>query len=197
MKIIILGGFLGSGKTTVLLQLAEKLLAQSPASGGTDVMIIENEIGAVGVDDKVLKNQGLAVKELFAGCACCSSGGNLIQDIESIRTELNPQWVVIEATGVAYPRAIKERIEEIFDFQVRVLSLADASRWRRLWDAMPQMITAQIDCADTILLNKSDLITPELGEEISDEIKRLVPNVPLYLTDATKALPDEIWEKLL
>jgi len=196
MKIILLGGFLGSGKTTVLLQLAQKLIQQSDTSAGTSVMIIENEIGEVGVDDKLLKAQGLAVKELFAGCACCSSGGDLIQDIETIRSELSPQWIVIEATGVAYPRAIKERIEELLSLPVKVLSLADASRWRRLWNAMPQLITAQIDCADVILLNKSDLITPDLAEEITDDIKWIVPNAPLFLTNATTPLSDEIWRHL-
>jgi G3E family GTPase len=87
MKILLLGGFLGSGKTSILLQLAKHIIAKEGKTGSTTVMIIENEIGDVGVDDKLLTSQGLAVKELFSGCACCTSTGDLLMDIKKIRDE--------------------------------------------------------------------------------------------------------------
>ncbi|MBO6010916.1 MAG: hypothetical protein J6P71_03850 [Oscillospiraceae bacterium] len=88
MKVLLLGGFLGSGKTSVLLRLAQYLVSRG--EGGSKVMIIENEIGEVGVDDKLLKSQGLQVRELFAGCACCSGGADLINDIAYIGTTSPP-----------------------------------------------------------------------------------------------------------
>jgi G3E family GTPase len=66
MDILILSGFLGSGKTSLLLTLVEEL------SRSTDkkIAIIENEVGTVGVDNQVLQSEGLPVKELFSGCIC-------------------------------------------------------------------------------------------------------------------------------
>ena len=113
MRIIILGGFLGSGKTSVLLQLARHLVKRERAtSGGVKVAIIENEVGDVGIDDKVLVNEGFSVKNLFAGCACCSLAGELVYSIRMIQKELNPEWLIIEATGIAHPGSMRETIKK-------------------------------------------------------------------------------------
>ena len=101
MRVIILGGFLGSGKTSVLLQLARYLVDNEKNSfSEVKVAIIENEIGDVGIDDKVIVNQGFSVTNLFAGCACCSLSGELVYNIKTIQKELNPEWLIIEATGI-------------------------------------------------------------------------------------------------
>ncbi|MBL7005961.1 MAG: hypothetical protein ISR78_02640, partial [Spirochaetia bacterium] len=67
MQILIISGFLGSGKTTLLLGLSEFLVRR-----GERVAIIENEVGEIPVDSSCLKAQGLTVRELYAGCICCS-----------------------------------------------------------------------------------------------------------------------------
>jgi G3E family GTPase len=113
MKVLIIGGFLGSGKTSVLLQLAKHIVAQEPKRDGTTVMIIENEIGDVGVDDKLLLSQGLAVKDLFAGCACCTSGGELLSDINTIMREVAPGDHG-RGDGGATPGRSRNRLEPIF-----------------------------------------------------------------------------------
>lgn len=82
MKILILGGFLGSGKTSVLQQLAEYLVSREKEyHSEIKVAIVENEIGAIGIDDKVLKKAGFIVNNLFSGCACCSLTGELVASI--------------------------------------------------------------------------------------------------------------------
>ncbi|MDR0818525.1 MAG: cobalamin biosynthesis protein P47K [Oscillospiraceae bacterium] len=197
MKVLILGGFLGSGKTTVLLQLASKLVKDAGETDGTTVMIIENEIGEVGVDDKILKAQGLMVKELFAGCACCTSGGDLLQDIGEIQKTVNPKWVIVEATGVAYPRAIKESVESNFKIPVGIVSVADASRWQRLWNAMSQLIIAQLDCADLVLVNKVDLVEDKFADDVASLIHTFNPNAEVHKITAKESLGDEIWSKVL
>ena len=75
MNVLILGGFLGSGKTTSLMQLAKYLVATSPAEKENKVMILENEIGQVGIDDEFLRSGGFQVSNLFSGCACCTVSG--------------------------------------------------------------------------------------------------------------------------
>ncbi|MDR3148944.1 MAG: cobalamin biosynthesis protein P47K [Oscillospiraceae bacterium] len=199
MKIILLGGFLGSGKTTVLLRLAEALLkdGQSADSDAVRVMIIENEIGDIGIDDKILRNRGLQVRELFSGCACCTSGGDLLQDIDRISREISPEWLIIEATGVAYPRAIREKITELFSLQVKILAVADAERWKRLQNAMSELITAQLDAADVILLNKIDTVDSAVADELTEEIAFINSGAKIYTVSAKDSIADEVWSTLL
>ncbi len=192
MKVLLLSGFLGSGKTSALLQMAAYMVRQSGRSD-TSVMIIENEIGEVGVDDKVLKAQGLAVRELFAGCACCTGGADLLSDIRSIRETVDPEWIVIEATGVAYPLEIKNNVEACFHVPVKILSMADAGRWKRLHAYMPQLIEAQVDSADCILLNKVDLVDEAVAETIAGELRAYNPKAVLHKVIANKPIDDSVW----
>ena len=192
MKILLLSGFLGTGKTSALLQMAAYLV-RGARRDGTSVMIIENEIGEVGVDDKVLKARGLAVRELFAGCACCTGGADLIADIRSIRDTADPDWIIIEATGVAYPLEIKNNVEACFHVPVKILSMADAGRWKRLHSYMPQLIEAQVDSADCILLNKVDLVDEETAETILGELRAYNSQAELHKVIANKPIDDSVW----
>ena len=192
MKILLLSGFLGSGKTSALLQLAAYLVRTSSAEG-TSVMIIENEIGEVGVDDKVLKARGLQVKELFAGCACCTGGADLLADIRTIRDTVKPEWIVIEATGVAYPLQIKESVEACFRIPVKILALADAKRWKRLHAYMAQLIEGQVDSADCILLNKVDLVSGEEADAIVRELRSYNSAAAIHKVIANKPMDESIW----
>ena len=192
MKILLLTGFLGSGKTSALLQLAQKL-AVSSRKNGKSVVIIENEIGEVGVDDKVLKAGGLQVKELFAGCACCTGGADLLADIRTIRDGMAPDWILIEATGVAYPLQIKENVEACFRIPVKILALADAKRWKRLHAYMAQLIEGQVDAADCILLNKVDLVEEAEADAIVEELRRYNPKAPIHKVVANKPMDEALW----
>ena len=68
MNIVVIAGFLGSGKTSLLLALARCAIE----SNGCRVAIIENEIGKIGVDGQMIQSEGFAVRELFSGCVCCT-----------------------------------------------------------------------------------------------------------------------------
>lgn len=196
MNILLLSGFLGSGKTSVLLQLA-KHIADTVPGDGMKVMIIENEIGEVGVDDKILRAQGLAVKDLFAGCACCTSGGDLLNDIATIRDSMDPAWIIVEATGVAYPKQIKESVEQCFNIPVRILALADASRWKRLKNYMSQLLEAQIECAELAIVNKVDLVDEETAKKIAEDIRGFNANAVIDFTVGNKPIDPAVWQPIL
>ncbi|MDR0858031.1 MAG: cobalamin biosynthesis protein P47K [Oscillospiraceae bacterium] len=193
MKIILIAGFLGSGKTSVLLKLA-KYLTESGASA----VIIENEIGEVGVDDKLLRSAGLRMKEVFGGCICCGSSGLLLDDIASLRGEYNPDYIIIEATGVAYPLEIRCNIAEQFGIRAAVLGIADCSRWARLWNAMPQLLGDQLGCADLILLNKCDLVSSEQKEAALEILKTVNPAAEIQCFSAIDGVDrTELWKGFL
>ena len=110
MKTIILGGFLGSGKTTVLLQLAKYITAKPDFP---QVVILENEIGAVGVDNEILEGAALAVESVFSGCICCTGAVDLIDAVQTIESQYEPDWLIVEATGMAQPSSIQTNLKNI------------------------------------------------------------------------------------
>ena len=110
MKVIVLGGFLGSGKTSLLLLFLQHLVSKLPDNGKRSLIVIENEIGQTGIDDKILKSAGLSVQGLESGCACCEMNADLLMCVNRIQANLSPQWLIIEASGVAVPSNIVETL---------------------------------------------------------------------------------------
>lgn len=198
MKIIILGGFLGSGKTSVLLQLARYLVEkEKDMPGEVKVAIIENEVGDVGVDDKVLVNEGFSVSNLFAGCACCSLSGELVYSIRNIQNELNPQWLIIEATGIAHPGSMKQNILKGFGPPSYILTVVDAKRWKRLARAMETMVGGQLEDSSKVLLNKADLVNDAEMEQVKESVHSYNHEVGIIATNAKDTLSVELLKKLV
>jgi G3E family GTPase len=161
MKVLIIGGFLGSGKTSFILQLLQYIIATSKSEKKDKVVVLENEIGDVGVDDKTLKAGGFQVETMFAGCACCTSSESVPVSLVKIQKEIDPDWVVLEATGVAYPQNIRETVATATQFESRVSAVVDAKRWERLLVPMAMLIGTQLEGAETIIINKKDMVDAE------------------------------------
>lgn len=197
MKIIILGGFLGSGKTSVLLQLAEYLVKlEKDCRSETKVAILENEIGTIGIDDKLIRNAGFSVENLFSGCACCTLTGELIGSINKIQKDLNPEWLIIEATGVAYPAGIRKAVLEGNKIDSTILVIADAKRFPRLADAMESLVSGQLETASMILLNKADLVSNLELEKVMNCILNINNAVEVVPVSAKETIALEILEKI-
>jgi len=198
VKILILGGFLGSGKTSVLLQLAEYLVSlEKEYHSEVKVAIVENEIGAIGIDDKVLKKAGFIVNNLFSGCACCSLTGELVASIKKIQTELDPQWLIIEATGVAYPGSIRKAILTEVGLDATILIIADAKRWQRLVNAMELLVSGQLEDTSIVLLNKVDLISSAELKQVEHSILNYNQTAEVIPISAKAVIPEDILKKIV
>lgn len=198
MKIVILGGFLGSGKTSVLLQLAKYLVDKEwDYPSEVKVAIIENEIGQIGIDDKILLNAGFKVDNLFAGCACCSLSGELVSCIKNIQKTLNPQWLIIEATGVAYPGSIRRTILESLGLDAYIITIVDAKRWRRLQNAMETLMSGQLKDSSIVLLNKVDLIDDTELEQVKGSIIPFINDIKILPISAKELILDKFWDNLV
>ncbi|MBC3901185.1 cobalamin biosynthesis protein P47K [Acetobacterium malicum] len=198
MKILILGGFLGSGKTSVLMQLAEYLVSlEKEYHSEVKVAIVENEIGAIGIDDKVLKKAGFIVNNLFSGCACCSLTGELVASIKKIQTELDPQWLIIEATGVAYPGSIRTVILDEVGLDATILIIADAKRWQRLVNAMELLVSGQLEDTSIVLLNKVDLISSAELIQVEHSILNYNQTAEVIPISAKAVIPEDILKKIV
>ncbi len=198
MKIVILGGFLGSGKTSVLLPMAHFLVDHAENSDRkVKVAIIENEIGDIGIDDQFIRNDGYNVRNLFGGCACCSLAGELATSIHAIRNDLNPEWLIIEATGVAYPNGIRQEIKHLFEFESKIICIADAKRWAKIAVALKHVITGQVEDATAVFINKTDLVDAQVQSSVVRDIRALNPDTRIYPICATQGIEENIFKEIL
>ncbi len=155
MRVNLLFGFLGSGKTT----LARHLLTQG--AGNRKMAVIVNEFGDVGIDGTILEGQDLDMIELTSGCLCCTLKGSLINAIEELNAKQDIDVVVIEATGVAEP---EEMIETFSEETLRdryeigpMVTVIDIPKFTRLREMLGPFYEAQVQNADVLVLNKIDL----------------------------------------
>lgn len=194
MKVLILGGFLGSGKTTFLLRLAKYITANSARK--TRLAIIENEIGEISVDTAALG--AYQVRELSAGCICCTLTAGLGTAIRQLHQEYDPEYVLVEATGLAMvdkiTAVIRQYLPEV-DW-LKAVVLADASRWDALMEGMDVFLTNQMGGADHILLNKCDMVCEQDAARIAGEIGAMQPNAEISAISATMDITKIIKEIL-
>ena len=168
MNLLIISGFLGSGKTSFILQLAEHMLGGEATE---KVVILENEIGEVSVDDKILQGAGYSVRTLFSGCICCSISGSLPLSISTIQKDINPDWIIIEASGIAYPGNINQNIKESLGIDSRICCIVDTVRWERLLRPMANLLSGQLSDANIILVNKSDSVDSSVLESTIESVR--------------------------
>jgi len=196
MNMIIMGGFLGSGKTSIVLQMAKYLIGDGDAPKAT-VAILENEIGEISVDDQILKSDGYKVETMFSGCVCCTMSGELIVNVSNIMREMNPDWIIMEATGVAYPHNIKENLQYSLKIDSRIICVADAQRWQRLLRPMGMLVGDQLREADVILMNKIDLVDNKTLGEVDRSLEGFNPNAKRFPISAAEKIPVELWQYIL
>ena len=169
-RLVVLSGFLGAGKTSFLNQFIEFHLARDQL-----VAVIQNEIGETGVDAHLLEGED-SVLAIDAGCVCCSLAGSLTRGIRQLTASLAPEFIVLETTGLANPMNMIDEFHEISDLAelAAVISVVDAARFRDNL-AASGVTTEQIRAADTVILNKCDLVTDAERTEIEAQIHSINP----------------------
>lgn len=193
MRLIIITGFLGSGKTSAMLSLAEYLTCEN---GPGSVVIVENEIGEANVDGRLLSQSNYEIRDLTAGCICCTLSGELIGALEEIRSNINPAWLLIEATGIAHQTIANVISQAMIGLRPFSLVLADAERWDELMEKLPMLICTQLEIADTILLNKVDVVASGEIERIEGEIRE-ISSSPCYRMSALSNELHDLWRKVV
>lgn len=177
MKIHIIGGFLGSGKTTLIMAMAEKYIER-----GLKVTILENEAGEIGVDGAVLRNKGLDAVELTNGCICCTLTGTLQSTMRSIERDIGPDILIIEPTGLALPHKVAEMIRgTVDDEEVSIIGVCDAVRFPLLVEKKEDFIRMQLSKSDILWINKIDSVSGDAVENVKGWLSLICPKVPIYL----------------
>lgn len=165
MRIAIIGGFLGSGKTTTILNIGKYLSEQ-----GKKVAIIVNEIGEIGLDGDTLSLAGISTKELTSGCICCTLKISIRVTLMDLAEEYGPDVVLIEPTGLAFPKQIRDDISslEISPLSFApVVTIVDPSRFELGQQEIPRFMETQILEAEVLCINKTDVVS--IGKVLSAE----------------------------
>ena len=193
MKIIILGGFLGSGKTTVLMQLAKFITLME---GSPQVVILENEIGEIGVDDQLLEGTSYTVENVFSGCICCTGTVDLVNGVKKIARDYDPDWLLIESTGMAVPESVRSTLKDILGLDSAVLCVVDAGRWLRIRRASPDFALKQLEKIDMVLLTKIDKTDASSLADAEADVRDKVGGSELYKVNALLPIDEGIFRTL-
>ena len=158
-KIDIFSGFLGAGKTTLI----KKLIKESFA--GQKVVLIENEFGEIGIDGGFLKESGIQINELNAGCICCSLVGDFRAALQQVVEQYHPDRIVIEPSGVGklsdVTRAV-EGVAEHLDVQLSsFVTVADVNKVKMYMKNFGEFYDDQISHAICIILSRTQNATEE------------------------------------
>lgn len=198
VNLILFGGFFGSGKTSLILSLAHFLVKKEGAKK-TELVIIENEVGEIGIDNKVIETSGFTVKEMFSGCICCQLTASLTLALNDIAEKINPKWVIVESTGLAYPGKILNTIgrhSKSIDNAVTI-TVVDSQRWEEYCAATPVLAKTQVTDGDIIIINKTDLVTEEQLTYVKNRVTELNPKAQIHKVSANQNVEDSVWEKVV
>ena len=158
MDIVIVSGFLGSGKTTLISHGLDYF-----REIGKSFALIVNEIGASGVDNFYFGQSGCHMREILGGCMCCTSAPAFGRALVDIRDMYNPDIVLIEPSGIANPRQIKSAVLETRKENDTIFSLTllDSERIDLILDAVHTLTADSVEMADRVVITKIDIADPE------------------------------------
>ncbi|MGH8353166.1 MAG: CobW family GTP-binding protein [Pseudomonas sp.] len=185
IAVTVVAGFLGAGKTTLLNRMVQR------AEGGR-LAVIVNDFGELNIDAAIIAEVTDAVYSLQNGCICCTVQEDLLAQLVSL-TQLRPRLerIVIECSGVSDPQRI---VQTLGYPQLRaqvhldaVITLVDATCYSALQGDFARLSRAQVACADLLLLNKADLLSPSELESVRNSLggrARVFSTVQAELPDA-------------
>lgn len=186
MRIVQIAGFLGSGKTSLLLRISRMMGEEHSVK----VAMVVNEIGEIPVDGKVMEESGMRVKDIGGGCICCEVATTFARTIKELARSFDPDIVLVEPTGVAIPRQVKAAAE-MGGRTVRVeagpvIVLFDATRPEELLDMelMGRLVTAQLADADIVAVSKVDVVSAEQAAQAEEAAKQVIPGAEFVQVSA-------------
>ena len=185
MKVIIVAGFLGSGKTTLILST----IARIDEVTGQTTGIIVNDFGQVNIDGKIMEKYGLDVKEVQGGCICCSLGSFLLDTVQRLAVKMSPDFIVIEPSGIAHPQQIVDTLGQYHGPPIESIQsfvVMDASRFEKISTTMGVPFEKQVTSADVILLNKIDEVNGTDIDGIEAKLRDIGFNGKIIRISATE-----------
>ena len=174
---LVVSGFLGSGKTTLVRKLLEAAQQE-----GRRVAIVSNELGELGVDRALLGQGGEAYVELEGGCVCCELSDDLVETLQTLYEEVKPHRIVIETSGVALPfdtqlnfwrDPVRDWVGD--DMAVVVVNAEQVAEGRDLEGTFED----QVSSADLLIVNKVDLVGEDVTATVIERLRKIEDEAPI------------------
>lgn len=179
-KINIISGFLGAGKTTLI-----KKLISEDAFFGDELAIVENEFGKVGIDGMLLSNGEIEIRELSAGCICCSLSADLLLGVQALIDKVRPDRIIIEPTGISKLSQVTEVLSALPDVEIESkIVVVDAERFQLYSKNFGEFFSDQIAEASLVLL--SHVVPNRDYTKICEEMREIQPEVSIISEDWRK-----------
>ncbi|MBQ0005349.1 MAG: GTP-binding protein [Clostridiales bacterium] len=179
-KVDIFSGFLGAGKTTLI----KKLVAE--AYGDEKIVLIENEFGEIGVDSGFLKNTGIEINEMNAGCICCTLVGDFAKALDEVIEKYSPDRILIEPSGVGKLSDVIIAVQDLNNENIELNSfttVVDAKRCKAMMRSFGEFYENQVEHASSIILSHQAGLSEEKLAEVINMIKELNPTASIVTTD--------------
>ena len=191
VKIDIISGFLGAGKTTLIKKLLKEAFQDE------QVVLIENEFGEIGIDGVFLKDAGIQIREMNSGCICCSLVGDFGASLKEVVEKYNPDRILIEPSGVGkLSDVIKavQGVEDEVDIQLNsYTTVVDAKKCKMYMRNFGEFFDNQVQYAGAIIMSRTDIVdeakamqSMELLRSINE--KAAIITTPIEKLDGKKIL---------
>ncbi|MEW4531329.1 GTP-binding protein [Maioricimonas sp. JC845] len=205
IRYIMIGGFLGAGKTTTLGQLAARYTER-----GLRVGIVTNDQAADLVDTNTLRSQGFDVGEVAGACFCCNFD-ELMGTIESLAADERPDVILAEPVGSCTDlvATVIQPIKKLFDAEFEIAPytvIVKPSHGRKILSGQGRsgfspkaayILKKQLEEADAILINRIDELAEDEAEEIAALVREHFPDTPVLRMSARTGAGMDALEELL
>lgn len=168
VKIDIISGFLGAGKTTLIKKLLQEALQDSK------VVLIENEFGEIGIDGGFLQESGIEIREMNSGCICCSLVGDFKTSLQEVMATYAPERIIIEPSGVGKLSDVVQAVEnagEEIEISGKV-TVVDVNKCKMYLKNFGEFFLNQVEAADTILLSRTGAASAEKVQQVIELLRQ-------------------------
>lgn len=193
IKIDIISGFLGAGKTTLIKKLFQN------GFNGEKVVLIENEFGDISIDSGFLKDSGVKIKEINAGCICCSLVGDFETAIKDLVNQFHPDRIIIEPSGVGKLSDIINAVEKVKldDLNLNILAtVVDGKKAKMYLKNFGEFFLNQIEAANTVIISKTENLSEEQIDELINIIKEHNEHANIITTNISLLSSDTLLKTL-
>lgn len=191
MKILIVSGFLGAGKTTFIKELIRRT--------NKNIVVMENEFGSASLDSSAVSGNGIDVLEFMEGCVCCTMKDSFVNSVLTVSATLDPEYLVIEPTGAAELGSVISSLKKICYEKITladpVTILSPAGFYSNM-NSCGGIFTDQIRHASIVVLSKTESADKEEISAVIREIREINPTAEI-VTEHYTHKNDNWWNGLL
>ena len=193
VKVNVISGFLGAGKTTLIKKLLTGSLRKEK------VVLLENEYGEIGIDGGFMKDAGITVTELNAGCICCTMAGDFQTAIDQLIDTYHPDRILVEPTGVGKLSEILSAVEKAKQRHPEIeiggsATVVDAGKCRMYMKNFGEFFLDQVKSASTVIFSRTQLLDADRVEKSRLLIAEAHPDARIITTPWDEMDPDFMLE---